>query len=77
MALVLTKMSMQNIDFCKHSPSIVVVSSFYAATAFLKHSKKYESPDNSSFCSEVRNAIFQILSDEHKDQSEFMSLNSF
>lgn len=42
MGLVLIKMAMQNISYCKYLQSILVVSSIYAATAFLKHSKKYE-----------------------------------
>jgi hypothetical protein len=34
--------------------SIIVVSSIYAATAFLKHSKKYEGEETSKFCAQVR-----------------------
>ena len=77
MAMVLVKMSMQNIDFCKYSASIVTLSSFYAATAFLKHSKKYESPENSSFCAEARKIIFKIIQEEVSDQTQFMSLGNF
>ena len=68
MAMLLTKMSMQNVDFCKYSPSVVVIASFYAATAFLKHSKKYEGVQTSLFCSEVRKLIFQLLNREHQQQ---------
>jgi hypothetical protein len=57
MAMLLVKMGMQNIDFCNYSPSILVISSFYAASAFLKHSQKYGSPETSNFCAELRKAI--------------------
>jgi len=36
MALLLTKMAIQNLDFCKYSPSIIVLASYYAASAFIK-----------------------------------------
>lgn len=38
MALLLIKMSMQNIQFINYSYSILVLSAIYASTAFLKHS---------------------------------------
>ena len=64
MSMLLIKQSIQNIDFCKHSPSVVVIASFYAATAFLKHSKKHEGSQTTSFCTDVRKLIFQILFQE-------------
>ena len=64
MGLVLTKMSIQNNDFTKHSQSIVVIASFYAATAFLKHSKTYDPAETSKFCSEARKAIFNMVEND-------------
>lgn len=61
MALLLVKQSIQNVEYCKHSPSVIVIASFYAATAFLKHSKNFESPITSHFCSEVRRLIFNLM----------------
>ena len=58
MSMLLIKMSIQNVDYCKYSPSIVVISTLYAATAFLKHSKKNEGPETSKFCTEVRAILF-------------------
>lgn len=61
MGMILIKMSMQNVEYTKWSPSIVVLSCMYASTAFLKHSKKYSCTDTSNFCTEVRKLIFVIL----------------
>lgn len=58
MSMLLVKMSIQNVDYCKYSPSVVVISTLYAATAFLKHSKKNEGPETSRFCTEVRGILF-------------------
>ena len=69
MGLILVKMSIQNVEYCKWSPSIVVLASMYAATAFLKHSKKYECTDTSNFCTEVRKLIFTMLSNELTEQN--------
>lgn len=63
-AMVLVKMSIQNIEFSKISQSIIVIASLYASTAFLKHSKKYESQDTTNFCTEVRRLIFTLLQEE-------------
>ena len=63
-ALVLIKMAMQNNDFTVHSPSVLVVASLYAATAFLKHSKVHSSKETSQFCTEARKAIFEILEED-------------
>lgn len=41
MALILVKMAIQNVEYTKHSQSVVVASCFYAATAHLKLSKKF------------------------------------
>ena len=64
MALLLTKMCMQNADYCNLSPSVVVISSFYAATAFLKHSNKYGGTETNIFIAEIRKHIFSILTAE-------------
>ena len=66
MAMVLTKMCMQNVDFCNYSPSVVVIASFYASTAFLKHSKKHAGSETNIFCSEVRKTIFSVLLTEQQ-----------
>ena len=77
MAMLLIKMGMQNVDFCDYSPSILVISSFYAATAFLKNSKKHGSTETSNFCQDCRKTIFSILSQELRDHENFLNLDSF
>ena len=57
MALLLIKMSIQSVDFCSIPQSIVVLASFFAATAFLKHSTKHQGPKTTAFCSDMRRAI--------------------
>jgi hypothetical protein len=54
-----------------------VLASFYAATAFLKHSKKFNSTETSNFCSEVRKLIFSMLSTELLDQEKVFSEPGF
>ena len=72
MGLVLTKMSMQNNDFTKHSQSVIVIASFYAATAFLKHSTSYDMADTSKFCAEARKVIFSMIeTDLNNQKSQF------
>jgi hypothetical protein len=39
-SLLLVKMAIQCIDFSEYSCSIIVISSFYAATAFIKNFKE-------------------------------------
>jgi len=70
MGMILVKMSIQNVEYCKWSPSIVVLAAMYAATAFLKHSKKYECNDTANFCTEVRKLIFTILQNELQEQKK-------
>lgn len=50
MAMMLTKMSIQCIDFSAYSPSVVVLASIYASTAFVKHSKTFKGDFTSRFC---------------------------
>jgi hypothetical protein len=50
MSMMLIKMSLQCIDFSAYSPSMVVMASMYAATAFVKHSKTYKGDFTSRFC---------------------------
>jgi hypothetical protein len=50
MGLMLIKMAIQNVEYCSYSISTIVISGLYAATAFLKHSKKYEGELTSKFC---------------------------
>jgi len=64
MSMILVKMSIQNVEYCRWSPSIVTLATLYAATAFLKHSRKYECQETSIFCGEVRKLIFKILQTE-------------
>ena len=77
MGLLLVKMALQNNDFTRHSPSIVVISAFYAATAFLKHSKKLDQAETSKFCSEARKVIFMLLEEELKDQKTLFKTTAF
>ena len=60
MSMLLVKMSMQNIEFQKYSPSVLVLATFYAATAFLKHSKKWQGELTNKFCTDVRQIIFKM-----------------
>lgn len=57
MSMVIVKMAIQNVDYCKYSQSIVVMSSLYAATSVLKHSKKHEGPETTAFCLEIRSTL--------------------
>lgn len=43
-----------------------MISAFYAATAFLKHSKKHDALETNKFCTEARKVIFNILDEELK-----------
>jgi hypothetical protein len=61
MSMLLSKMSIQCIDFSSYSPSVVVLASLYAATAFVKHSKTYKGDFTSRFCQQVRKVIFDLL----------------
>lgn len=64
MALLLVKMAIQNADFLLYSPSILVVSALYSATAFLKHSRNFQGDRTSYLVGEVRKIIFLILQEE-------------
>ena len=77
MAMVLVKMAIQNIEFQKHSQSIIVLAAMYAATAFLKHSKKHESSDTNKFCTELRRLIFELLQSEAAEQGVFTESQHF
>lgn len=50
MSMMLTKMSIQCIDFSAYSASVVVLAAIYASTAFVKHSKMYKGEFTSRFC---------------------------
>lgn len=58
MSIMLIKMSMQSIDFVNYSSSIIVISSIYASTAFLKHSQEFNGEDTDKFIKEIRKIIF-------------------
>lgn len=64
MSLLLIKMAVQCIDFVHYSYSILVISSIYASTAFLKHSEEHAGEDTNKFINEVRKIIFQIIEEE-------------
>ena len=68
MALLLIKMAVQCIDFSMYSPSVLVISSLYAATAFVKHSKTFSSEQTNHFCSFVREQLINILEDDFDHQ---------
>ena len=73
MALLLIKMSVQCIDFSLYSPSVMVVSALYAATAFVKHSKTFSSEQTNQFCSFVRAQLFEILEEDFEHQQICLS----
>lgn len=73
MGLLLTKMAVQCVEFCPYSPSVLVLASLYASTAFLKHSQQYHSDETTRFCSEVRQIIFEIHQEELNQQSGFLN----
>jgi hypothetical protein len=54
-------MAIQCIDFSEYSCSIIVISSFYAATAFIKNFKEIQFSETANFINEVRNIIFQMI----------------
>jgi len=54
-----------------------VLAAFYAATAFLKHSKKHDAAVTGPFCSEVRKLIFSILDEDQKAIAQFHSDKAF
>jgi hypothetical protein len=58
MSLLLIKMAIQSVDFIHFSYSIIVVSSIYASTAFLKHSQEFNGEDTNKFINEIRKIVF-------------------
>ena len=54
-----------------------MLAAFYAATAFLKHSKKHDAAVTGPFCSEVRKLIFSILDEDQKAIAQFHSDKAF
>ena len=77
MSMLLIKMSLQHVDFQCYPASATVLAAFYAATAFLKHSKNHEVQATSPFCSEVRKVIFTILDEDQKAITNFQADKSF
>ena len=49
----LVKMSIKKVNFCKYSPSIVVMSSLYAATDLIYNSKLSQDPETFKFCAQT------------------------
>lgn len=72
MTLLLVKMSVQCRDFLAYSPSTIVTSALYAATAFLKHSNAYTSAATVLFVEEVRANIFMIIEEESRQHELFL-----
>ena len=72
MCLLLVKMSVQCRDFLQYSASTIVASALYSATAFLKHSRQHKGERTSRFINEVRKIIFQVVSDELRQQANFL-----
>lgn len=54
-----------------------MISAFYAATAFLKHSKKHEATETNKFCTEARKVIFSILEEELKATRQMFKEETF
>ena len=71
--MILIKMSIQCNDFSSYSPSIVVLASLYASTAFVKHSKTYRGETATTFCTQMRLIIFQLLEQELETQNSNLS----
>lgn len=65
MTMVMIKMSIQCNDFQSYSPSILVIASLYASTAFVKHSKTYKGDFTNKFCQYIRQIIFEILQEDY------------
>lgn len=61
MAMVLVKMSMQNIDFTHHSLSIIVMACYFAAITMFKSCKKHEGPDQATFCFEINKILTNLI----------------
>lgn len=72
MALILTKMAMQNVDFSSHSPSVVVASSFLAAVNMLSASKKLAGDEVDKFCKRARHHLECIIEEEHSHLNKLM-----
>lgn len=73
MTMMLVKMSLQCIDFCSYSPSILVLAALYASTAFVKHSKTYRGDYTNRFCQNVRRIIFEILQEDLINQQKVLA----
>lgn len=72
MSILLIKMSLQSLNFCSYSPSIVTISSIFASTAFVKHSKTLKNDHINIFCKLVRKIVFEVLSEELEEQKNAM-----
>ena len=64
MAIILTKMAMQNVDYNIHSPSVIVAASFICALNMLSKSKKLASEDMERFCARARHHLKGIIEEE-------------
>ena len=57
MALILTKMAIQNADFCSYSPSVIVAASMLNAIYMLRASKQHTGEEIDNFCAKARKAM--------------------
>jgi hypothetical protein len=61
MSMVLVKMTIQNIEFCKFSMSVVVLASYFAAVSMLRGCKQQGGQETSQFCSELRKILIGLM----------------
>ena len=72
MTLVLVKMAMQNVDYCKNSPSVIVLASFLAAIRIMKDKR----PESEDFCDMMRLRVLKLSREDNiKDHDTMLSLN--
>ena len=76
-ALLLVKMAMQNNSFTRQSPSVVTISAFYAATGFLKNSKKHNQTETARFCAQVRKVVLELVEEDSRTAKKFQKNQRF
>lgn len=67
--MILIKMSIQNIDFCKYLPSIVCLASFVGAAKLLRKCKSHTGQDD--LCDQVEKEVDLIITQELTSSSRF------
>lgn len=76
-SLLLLKMAMQNNSFTHQSPSVLAISALFAATGFLKNSKKHNQTETARFCAQARKAILELLEEDAQTAKEFKKNKRF